>query len=120
MNLQFKILVILICQIIIVFLWTSSKYNVDNKVKTYAWIKDTAISKITNTTKADSPIQEKLILVKEIVDLNKHNNKWPAVILAINRTLRVSGRIIFLIASIKTINLISATGVPLGTKWASA
>ena len=47
------------------------------------------------------------------------NNKWPAIILAANRTAKVPGRIIFLIVSIKTINGIKAAGVPWGTKWAN-
>lgn len=42
--------------------------------------------------------------------------RCPAVMLAANRTPKVIGRIIFLISSIKTINLIRNTGVPVGTK----
>lgn len=47
------------------------------------------------------------------------NNKWPDTIFAINRILRVKGRIKVLISSIKTMNLINGEGVPLGTKWAN-
>ena len=44
-------------------------------------------------------------------------NKWPAIILADNRTAKVPGRIIFLIDSINTIKGIKILGVPCGTKW---
>ena len=47
---------------------------------------------------------------------NKVISKWPAIILAANRTDNVIGRIIFLINSITTINGIKAGGVPWGTK----
>lgn len=50
---------------------------------------------------------------------NSVNNKWPAIILADNRTANVPGRIILLIVSIKTIKGISTGGVPCGTKWAN-
>lgn len=43
-------------------------------------------------------------------------NKCPAIILAVNRTVKVIGRIIFLIVSIHTINGIKIKGVPWGTK----
>jgi len=49
--------------------------------------------------------------------LNKDNNKWPAIILAVSRTDSVIGRIIFLIVSIKIINIVSSIGVPMGSKW---
>lgn len=45
--------------------------------------------------------------------------RWPAIMLAVNRTQRVMGRIMFLVSSMRTINLMRATGVPWGTKWAS-
>lgn len=48
---------------------------------------------------------------------NKVNSKWPAIIFAVNRTVKVIGRIMFLIVSIHTINGISGVGVPCGTKW---
>jgi hypothetical protein len=47
----------------------------------------------------------------------KLSNKWPAVILAARRTLKVIGRINILKDSTKTINLINNNGVPVGTKW---
>lgn len=43
-------------------------------------------------------------------------SKWPAIRLAVNRTHRVIGRIIFLVNSIITINDISTTGVPCGSR----
>ena len=47
------------------------------------------------------------------------NRRWPAIILAANRTARVPGRIIFLIVSIQTINGIRTAGVPWGTRCAN-
>lgn len=55
----------------------------------------------------------KLILVL----LNNVINKCPAIMLAVNRTARVPGRIILLIVSIKTINGIRMGGVPWGIMW---
>lgn len=49
----------------------------------------------------------------------KVKRRWPAIILAANRTARVPGRIIFLIVSIHTINGINTGGVPWGTRWAN-
>lgn len=45
--------------------------------------------------------------------------RWPAIIFAAKRTDRVNGRIIFLIVSIHTINIINIEGVPWGTMWAN-
>lgn len=42
----------------------------------------------------------------------------PALIFAISRTVKVSGRIITLIVSIKIKNGVRIVGVPLGKKWA--
>lgn len=50
---------------------------------------------------------------------NKVISKWPATILAIRRTAKVRGRIMFLIVSIITIKGIRAEGVLCGTKWAN-
>lgn len=89
-------------------------------MKTYAWIRDTAISRTTRTVR--------LLRIKiaagdrrdvDILDLSRHRSRWPAVRFAIRRTLRVSGRIVLLTNSINTINLIRAGGVPLGTRWAN-
>jgi len=49
---------------------------------------------------------------------NKANKRWPAIILAANRTAKVMGRIIDLTVSIITITGIKGAGVPRGTKWA--
>jgi len=46
--------------------------------------------------------------------------RWPAIMLAANRTDKVIGRIKFLVISIITINGIRAVGVPLGTRCAKA
>lgn len=48
---------------------------------------------------------------------NNVNNKWPAIIFAVNRIVNVIGRINLLIVSIKTIKGIKIFGVPWGTKW---
>lgn len=53
----------------------------------------------------------------KILPLNNVNNKWPAIIFAVNRIDKVNGRIIFLNNSINTIKNIKIKGVPLGTKW---
>ena len=104
----------------IFFVWTSSKYKVKSRVNTYAWIKDTAISRTTSKIKqVITPILI-LTLIIETLDLRRQSNRCPAVMLAIKRTLRVNGRMRFLTSSIKTINLMSAPGVPFGTKWANA
>jgi len=50
------------------------------------------------------------------IPLRREISKCPAIILAERRTARVSGRIIFLIVSIKTIKEERAIGVPLGTR----
>lgn len=52
------------------------------------------------------------------VEPRRQSNKWPAIILADKRIAKVIGRIMFLIVSIKTINIIKAVGVLRGTKWA--
>lgn len=44
------------------------------------------------------------------------SNRWPAIILAANRTAKVPGRITFLMVSINTIKGIRAPGVPCGTR----
>jgi hypothetical protein len=46
----------------------------------------------------------------------KVNSRCPAIILAVNRTANVPGRITFLIVSIHTIKGIKIVGVPWGTK----
>lgn len=80
----------------------------------------------TADSKVKSKIWEKINIERIIEDLiegpvfpNKVRRRWPAIILAANRTAKVPGRIIFLIVSIKTINGIRIEGVPWGTKWAN-
>jgi len=61
-----------------------------------------------------------VILLEEEVWLPRSvNRRWPAIILAERRTVRVPGRITLLMVSIKTINGISKLGVLKGTKWAN-
>lgn len=48
---------------------------------------------------------------------SKWINKWPLIILAINRTDRVIGRIKFLIVSIITMKELKKIGEPIGTIW---
>lgn len=76
-------------------------------INTYAWIIDTANS---------SPIRMKIIRDIEIEIfmlmffrkfLRREIRRCPAIMLADNRTARVKGRMIFLIISISTINIIS-------------
>ena len=47
---------------------------------------------------------------------NRVSKRWPAIMFAASRILRVPGRIMFLMVSINTINGIRAKGVPWGTK----
>lgn len=64
------------------------------------------------------------IIIKRIFKLifwpeepSKDNSKWPAIIFAVKRIARVSGRIINLMDSIITIKGIRMVGVPGGVKW---
>lgn len=78
---------------------------------------------------ADSKINNKIWIINKRLKINilalgpvfpsKVISKWPAIILAANRTAKVPGRIIFLIVSIITIKGIRTGGVPCGTKWAN-
>lgn len=76
----------------------------------------TANSNNINTTWI---IKITLIYKLELIDLfpNKVISKWPAIILAVNRTANDPGRIRFLIVSIHTIKGVKILGVPKGTKW---
>ena len=49
-------------------------------------------------------------------DLNNTIKRWPATILAANRTERVIGRITALVSSITTIKGARGPGLPKGTK----
>jgi len=91
-------------------------YNEINVTNTYAWISDTAISRIV---KINRGIEEVIIL---FVDnsakfLNNSINKCPATILAVSRTDKVIGRMIFLTISMMNMKLINGNGVPIGIVW---
>jgi hypothetical protein len=84
---------------------------------TYDWIIDTADS----NNKSIHWIKIKIVTIRVIIEgpvfPNKVISKCPAIMLAVNRTANVPGRIIFLIVSIQTMNGIRIEGVPWGTKW---
>lgn len=61
-------------------------------------------------------IKSKLLNI-EIED-KRWIKRWPLIMLAVKRTDRVIGRIIFLTVSIITIKKLNAIGEPIGTKWA--
>jgi len=88
-------------------------------VNTYDWIKATADSKVKRIIWVK--IKEiKIKLEEEAVWFPRSViSKCPATILAIKRTAKVRGRIIFLTDSIKTIKGIRRVGVLWGTKWAN-
>lgn len=77
----------------------------DSKVNNNSWINIKVLIIIIDILLSISPIRIK--------------SKWPAIILALNRTDKVIGRIRFLIDSIHTINGIRMLGVPNGIKWAN-
>jgi hypothetical protein len=49
----------------------------------------------------------------------RHIRRCPAIMLALSRTLKVIGRMMFLTSSIHTMKAIKATGVPIGRVWAN-
>jgi len=51
------------------------------------------------------------------IELSNVINKCPAIILAVNRTDNVIGRIKLLVVSIRTINEANIIGEFIGTKW---
>jgi len=80
---------------------------------TYAWIIETPISRrfinrIVTTLATFS-------LIDMIRDTKMERRRCPAVMLAISRTERVTGRIKILIVSIRTMNGIKIGGVPCGS-----
>jgi hypothetical protein len=87
-------------------------YILIKTVKTYLWIKATAVSssKRANKIKENG---EKILIVLE----HRAIKICPAVILAARRTDNVIGRIICLTVSIMTINWDSPRGVLKGTRW---
>ena len=77
----------------------------DSKVKRAIWLR------------INRPAEE--VEISGPVFPNNVKSKWPAIMLAANRTARVPGRIKFLIVSIHTIKGINTGGVPWGTRWAN-
>lgn len=98
--------------------YESLLYKVVKTEKTYAWIIDTAISRVKSKIWENSIIFNKVNLVIKVPeDPKRDKSRWPAIILAVSRIDRVIGRIINLIDSMITINGISRIGVPWGVKW---
>lgn len=77
---------------------------------------DSRIVKIMGVSKATG-INKALIDIREFP--NKDIRRCPAIKFAVKRTHRVMGRIRFLVNSIRTINDMSAPGVPWGNRWDS-
>jgi len=61
----------------------------------------------------------KILCRFRIADPSRDIRRCPAIKLAVKRTQRVTGRIMFLVISIMTIKFISPVGVPCGSKWES-
>jgi len=76
-------------------------------------MRDTAIS---SRDKIIRGALEIIILLVEVSAkfLNSNINRWPATMLAVSRTDRVIGRIMFLTISMINMKLISEKGVPIG------
>ena len=90
-----------------------------NVQKIYGWIIATPISNKFKTIKKieeNIKLNDEKFIKKNENSTNKWINKCPANKLALIRTLRVIGRIIKLIISIKTINGLKGIGHPCGTK----
>lgn len=84
---------------------------------TYDWIIETADSRVTRSSWIKIKMgKNKLLMIGPILP-NRVNRRCPAIILAVNRTVKVIGRIIFLIDSIQIMNGIKILGVPWGTRW---
>ena len=80
---------------------------------------DTAISRIIRAT-ITGIVENSIILFILCIEFpNKDSIKCPAIMLAVNRTDKVMGRIMFLVSSIITITGSRAVGVPVGTMCAS-
>ena len=90
----------------------SERYIDNSIVKTYLWIKATAISKISKIIKT---LEKKFN--RKIGCLLRAIKMCPAVMLAQSRTDSVIGRIICLTLSIRVMNCESNSGVESGTKW---
>lgn len=79
-------------------------------------MKATAVSRIVKTIGIGMAESAGKILRDLRVFPSRTIKRCPAIMLAVNRTHRVIGRIIFLVISINTINIMRALGVPCGTK----
>jgi len=89
-------------------------------VKTYAWIRATAASRVRRIIwRAKSMLKITDEVMYEVWDPKSVKRRWPAIIFAESRTVKVPGRIILLIDSINTIKGIRRLGVLNGTKWAN-
>ena len=78
---------------------------------------DTANSNINNKIWTISKKTVIYIIILILVFPSNVNNKCPAIIFAVRRIVKVPGRIMFLMVSIHTINIINKEGVPWGTRW---
>lgn len=74
---------------------------------------DSSVNKIIWVIKINGI--NKLVILGPIFP-NRVKSKWPAIIFAVKRTVKVMGRIIFLMVSIQIIKGIKIIGVPWGTK----
>jgi len=54
-----------------------------------------------------------------MADPSRDISKCPAIRLAVNRTQRVTGRMMFLVISMITMKFINPVGVPWGSRWDS-
>lgn len=79
----------------------------------------TAVSKIVKIRGIGMRKIENETLIDNMAFPRRVISKCPAIKFAVSRTHNVIGRIKFLVNSIRTINLMRATGVPWGTKCAS-
>lgn len=73
-----------------------------------------------SNVRSDACVRNRIIYLVELAKSSWFpkitNNKWPAIILAVNRIANVAGRISILVDSIITIKGINMAGVPWGTK----
>lgn len=74
---------------------------------------DSKIVKIMGIVIEGNPISIEIFIIEFP---SKDISKWPAIRLAVKRTHNVIGRIIFLVNSMSTINIIRGIGVPCGNK----
>lgn len=91
----------------------------DNTAKTYDWIMATALSKVRRRIWVTIKPAKRMLEARAVWFPKRVISRWPATILAISRTDRVMGRIIFLTDSISTIKGIRTEGVLWGTIWAN-